>query len=267
MKLIKIAFPLFLFTFIFGFFIVNNLSSESSSNQTDVVPSKDGSRKFNMEIDETAINNETIEMKFNIETPEGEIIKYSQEELNYFLEITLGSEWNDMNYPIRKWTDDPRISVFGEPTSQDHETIKEVIEDVNNNQNSIELKLVDENPNVEIYFVPLNDFGKYVSNPMPGNWGLFYYGWDGKYNIDSAKILISIDKPNQIERSHLIREELTQSLGLVRDSYKYKDSMFYQEWTTTTEFSEIDRKLIQLLYDDRIKTGMTKDDIINMLKD
>jgi hypothetical protein len=49
-------------------------------------------------------------------------------------------------------------------------------------------------------------------------------------------------------QKHLLREELTQSLGLFNDSYKYDNSIFYQGWTTTTEYDPIDRELIDMLY-------------------
>jgi hypothetical protein len=49
-------------------------------------------------------------------------------------------------------------------------------------------------------------------------------------------------------QKHLLREELTQSLGLFNDSYKYENSIFQQRWTTTTEYADIDKKIIQILY-------------------
>jgi hypothetical protein len=49
-------------------------------------------------------------------------------------------------------------------------------------------------------------------------------------------------------QKHLLREELTQSLGLTNDSWKYPESIFYQGWTTTTTYTEMDKRLIDLLY-------------------
>lgn len=188
-----------------------------------------------------------------------------QEELDYFIEIAFGSEWGSADYPIRKWKDNPDISVFGDPTQEDMESLNAVIRDINSLQSTIHLETVDNNPNIEVYYVPLSDFNKYIENPTPNNWGLFYYWWDKNYNIYQAKILIATDKPTQVERSHLIREELTQALGLVRDSSKYEDSIFYQEWTRTTNFSKMDKALIKLMYDERIKAGMSVEEVQNVL--
>ena len=81
----------------------------------------------------------------------------------------------------------------------------------------------------------------------------------------SASILISSADITQKERSHLIREELTQSLGLMNDSNKYKDSIFYQEWTDIAEYSEIDKAVIKLLYQKKIEPGMSKEQVLNAL--
>lgn len=192
---------------------------------------------------------------------------YSQKELDYFIEIAFGAEWKETDYPIRKWKDPIRISVFGKPTKKDWESLKDVVSDINHLQTTVHLELVNKNPNVSIYYVPLNKFSKYVENPRPDNWGLFYYWWDRNYNIYTAKVLISTDRPTQVERSHLIREELTQALGLTRDSWKYDNSIFYQGWTRTTKFATIDHTLIQLLYDKRIKAGMSIGEVKNALED
>ena len=55
-------------------------------------------------------------------------------------------------------------------------------------------------------------------------------------------------KENQKAQKHLLREELTQSLGLCNDSWKYDNSIFYQGWTTTNQYSEMDKRLIDMLY-------------------
>ena len=49
-------------------------------------------------------------------------------------------------------------------------------------------------------------------------------------------------------QKHLLREELTQSLGLKNDSYKYENSIFQQKWTEVTEYAPIDIKVIEMLY-------------------
>ena len=78
---------------------------------------------------------------------------------------------------------------------------------------------------------------------LKNNWGYF------ETTCSSGKMFVDLYRIKDEEsHKHLIREELTQSLGLLNDSWKYPESIFYQGWTTTTEFAPIDIYLIDLLY-------------------
>jgi len=47
---------------------------------------------------------------------------------------------------------------------------------------------------------------------------------------------------------HLIREEITQCMGLFNDSWKYPNSIFYQGESKTTRYSKLDEEIIKKLY-------------------
>jgi len=191
---------------------------------------------------------------------------FTQEEINYFSEIALGAEFGDEIPVIKKWNKNIRIKIEGEPTSEDLEIINDIIVDLNELISGIKIKLVEKKENLTITFSPESDFGSIDQNYIPTNYGFFWALWhDDNYVIYNASILVSSADITQNERSHLIREELTQSLGLMNDSGKYIDSIFYQKWTDVTEFTEIDRAVIKLLYLKKIKPGMTKDQIIQIL--
>jgi hypothetical protein len=49
-------------------------------------------------------------------------------------------------------------------------------------------------------------------------------------------------------KKHILREELTQSIGLLNDSMKYPNSIFYQGWTFPTEYTELDKEVIKRHY-------------------
>ncbi len=191
---------------------------------------------------------------------------YTQEEKDYFTEIALGAEFGDEIPVIKKWTKDIRIKIDGEPTDEDLLIINEIIDDLNELLYGIKIKIVEKKENLTITFSPESDFASIDENYIPTNYGFFWALWhDDNYVIYDASILVSSADITQNERSHLIREELTQSLGLMNDSNRYSDSIFYQEWTDVTEFSEIDRAVIKLLYHKKVKPGMTKEQIIKIL--
>lgn len=48
--------------------------------------------------------------------------------------------------------------------------------------------------------------------------------------------------------NHLVREEITQSIGLLNDTWDYFDSIFYQGWTNFNEYSNLDKEIIKMHY-------------------
>jgi len=79
------------------------------------------------------------------------------------------------------------------------------------------------------------------------NWGMFSVNSGAE--IRRGEMYIDIYRCHSLNgQKHLLREELTQSLGLFNDSYKYDESIFQQSWTETTEYAPIDRVLIDMLY-------------------
>jgi len=140
-------------------------------------------------------------------------------------------------------------------------TLNEVISDLSQLIYDIEINTVIFDPNITIYFTSMEEFSSIEPNYVSGNMGFFWGWWDESGALYKGRILIAKEGINQKERSHLIREELTQSLGIMNDSYEYRDSIFYQEWTDTESFAEIDRAVISILYDSRVELEMTIDEV------
>lgn len=159
---------------------------------------------------------------------------------------------------IRKWVVDLRLSVAGRPTQTDLETLNRTILDLNGLIAPRRIRLARQDANVTIHFAPTADFRRIEPNYVSGNRGFFFVWWNGRHEITRSRILIATDGITQPERSHLIREELTQSLGLMNDTWSDPASTFYQGWTATATYTERDRALIRLLYDPRIRPGMNR---------
>lgn len=182
---------------------------------------------------------------------------YSPDDIEYFLEVAMGTEFGRAGQRIRKWESDVKIRVNGTPTAEDRRTLNAVVRELDELIEGIRVEIVSSNPNVEFYFVPESEFRQYEPNYVPVNMGFAWVGWNNNV-INRARILVTTVGVTQEERSHLIREELTQSLGLMRDSYRYRDSIFYQGWTRTTAYTEIDRQLVRLLYEPDMRPGMSR---------
>jgi len=187
---------------------------------------------------------------------------YGDAEIDYFLEVALGSEFEQNAAVIRKWTQDVGIQVSGAPTAEDLETLDDVVADLNALIDPIEIRVLADregDAKTEIIFAPSSEFGDLEPNYVPDNLGFFYVRWSSSCAMTSARILISTEGVTQQERSHLIREELTQTLGLMRDSYAYPTSIFYQDWTDVTEYAPIDETVIEMLYRPDIQPCMNQE--------
>lgn len=190
---------------------------------------------------------------------------YSRQEKEYFMEIALGAEYGSSDSSIHKWDDDIRIKVKGSPTDEDMETLEDVIEELDRLTTGITLETVFWNPDIKIHFASVDRFVFIEPNYVPGNMGFFWAWWDGTGELYKARILIARDRITQEERSHLIREELTQCLGMMNDSGRFEESIFYQGWTDVQDYAEIDRAVISILYDPRIRPGMDRQEVEDIL--
>ncbi len=182
---------------------------------------------------------------------------YTDEEIDYFNEITLK---NELNFKIRlapaKFKSDIKIYLYGDYEPYMLDEVKMVISDLNNIIIPIELSIVNNRneSNVVMYF---GDYQTFISdNPdlkdisKLKNCDGFFITKSRGNEIKSSRVFINI--PNQDSANDLrdcVREELTQQLGFFNDG-NIPESCFYQKENKILKFSEIDVKLIKMLYND-----------------
>lgn len=192
-----------------------------------------------------------IEKNENIEEFKVDYQRYDRETNEYFDEIAMYSEFSDSRRmsPFR-WTTDMKIYVDGEKPDYLILELNHIVTELNNLIDPIQIRVVDQkqDANYNIFLGSKTEFAdRYSSidkNKLERNWGYFeLYPNSGVMYVDLERTSFNYDA-----QKHLLREELTQSLGLLNDSWKYPESIFYQGWTTTTEFSEMDKRLIDLIY-------------------
>ena len=177
--------------------------------------------------------------------------QFSKKERDYFNKIAKSSEYNG-SCEISRWKSDMRIFVKGEKPDYLMDELKKIVSELNEIIDPIDIVIVDdeEESNYKILFgseEEYNDLDHSSKEHTPNNWGLFVIN-SGK-EIRRGTMYVDIYRCESIEgQKHLLREELTQSLGLTNDTYDYPQSIFYQNWTETTEYTPIDRALIDMLY-------------------
>jgi hypothetical protein len=173
---------------------------------------------------------------------------YTAPEIDYFQRIAFGFEYGSASEVIRKWAANPRIETFGSPTPEDLAVLGTVVAEANLLMEEVQIEMVDSDPSVEVHFAPVSAFATILPSYVPGNLGYFSVWFDGEGRITRAVVLLASDEVDQEGRSHLIREEVTQILGLARDSNQYSTSIFYAPWTTTQVYDPIDEALLEMLY-------------------
>lgn len=190
-------------------------------------------------------------------------IKCEKKVLQYFIEVAFGSEFGSGDKVIKKWNKNMNIYLLGTKVGYLEEELDKIIQELNSLIGQKKLKVVEKksDSNFTIFFGSAKDYvktveksaGPYVAN----NWGLFWIYYNANNEITNGSLYVDITRANKVECRHLLREELTQSLGLMNDSLRYSDSIFYQKWTKTTQYAPIDKELIKLLYNEEIKPGMS----------
>jgi hypothetical protein len=199
----------------------------------------------------------------NLERPPNE------KEINYFKEISLGSEYGDAGSLIIKWPEQiVRIKIFGIPDEKAMNCLNSVIKDFNDISETTKLELsCDEIGDIDIHFIPYSEFSKIEPKYVSGNMGFFTWDNTRDCRIYHGRILIDNQTIDSTFRCHLIREELTQSLGLGNDAKKespYKDSIFFGEGgRSTTYYSDIDKKLIQMMYSKNLPFCANSEEVDN----
>lgn len=129
-----------------------------------------------------------------------------------------------------------------------------VVEELNDLIESIEIYITNDidKENALVYFGDPDKYVKYMNKPhrrdfLKSNWGA---DWIAPYDngIHSVDIFVNVKESTEIFARHLIREELTQSLGFPNDSYEWENSIFYGSYSEVLEFSDLDKLIIKRHY-------------------
>jgi hypothetical protein len=193
---------------------------------------------------------------------------YTADEIAYFLEVGLGSEYGDARRVLRKWRNDLVVGAVGTPTPSDLEALDTVIGEILALQSSVDVRrgLGGERPNVEIVFAPERTFHEYEPNYVPRNTSFFWVQWNSAGEIHHSRILLDTALDAGL-RAALLREELTQSLGLLNTSSAYPESIFNDhQGSQPAAFAPIDERLVEMIFRPELLPGIDATSIESILR-
>jgi len=205
--------------------------------------------------------------------PQSELSEYQIKVIDYYKDIALGFEFGNASNVTRKWNSELRIFIGGEPNSELINELENIKTEINElAKDGFKVNIVNDSlkSNYYIFFGTGTEYAEIFpsqSNLVDSNWGLFSVYWNSRNQITSGYMYVDITRANSTEQKHLLREELTQSLGLAKDSPLYMESIFQSTWTNTTQYASIDKDLIRLLYHPDMRFGLNENQVDNILRE
>jgi len=198
-----------------------------------------------------------------------------QQTIDYFTEIALGFEFGTAEQVTRKWDTDILITIAGNPTAALLDELDIVLEELNALISSAGITIqITQNAfqaNFTIFMGSGEEYGEFFPPAAPfvnSNFGLFFVSFDERQFLTEASMYVDIFRPTPLKQRHLLREELTQALGLARDSDRFPDSIFQTSFQIgcATDYAQIDEVLIRLLYDPRVSTSLSEGEVRSLLE-
>lgn len=177
-------------------------------------------------------------------------VYFSQDSIvEYYNEIAGKSEYGDSNNAFYKWKGDVKIFFDFDNSDSLKEYTKPIIKELNELIDPINILIVDnkKDANVFIYFSSFSEYKKKCYITVNGNFLGFVCSTKYQSRIYNSYIFIN-ENLSGIELKSVLREEITQSLGFSNDSWKYPNSIFYQGGNNENKFSELDKEIIKLHY-------------------
>ncbi len=189
----------------------------------------------------------------------------------YFEEIVFGNEWGTARRQLSKWEKPLYVCPMGDFSAELLETLYQITDELTL-LTSLRLEIIQDSAKAnclifagkaQSYWQSIEPSARHL---LKRNKGFFYIHLSEDKSIKRASILIDTSLALDLRvQKHLLREELTQVLGLVNDSWKYRDSIFYQGWTRTQHYSPLDKIIIKKLYQPQLRAGMTWKEIQDFL--
>lgn len=187
--------------------------------------------------------------------------------IEYFKDIALGFEFGSASEITRRWENDVNLFIGGNISEANSNEINKIKDEINELiTTNISFNIVNDsiNSNHYLYIGLPDDYNSIFPDNSINQIGSFWLYWDSNNSFNNSRAFIDSRVSITLQK-HLLREELTQSLGLAKDSYTYPESIFYQDQSLTTEYAEIDKELIKLLYHPDMSTGLNASEVESVI--
>lgn len=205
------------------------------------------------------------------------ITVYEQSVIDYFIEVGLGSESGNIPAITRKWITPMKIFIKDEATIEfSLDIIKQSVDEFNSLvTDGFTVEIVNDSiiSNAYLFLGTVSDFENlYPDLPSPSITGFASVYTNNNNNI--YKVVIFINPQilfSGTRKKNVIKEELMHSLGFLKHSSKYPESILYSDSNSSNpgfseEYSQRDRDIIRLLYHPSVSSGLDSIHVAEILK-
>jgi hypothetical protein len=175
--------------------------------------------------------------------------KYSQETVEYFDEVAMGTEDGRRYDHVTRYTTDVKIYMEGHQPQYIVDELNSIVSELNGIINTVDVQVTNSKSDANMV-ISIGSLDK-IKNEYPVFKNTIYQNANAGFSIgmNYSNVFLNTNNIRSVQHAkHVLREELTQAMGLMNDSYKYPESVFYQGVSETTEYAPIDRELIDILY-------------------
>ncbi len=177
---------------------------------------------------------------------------------------------------IRKFDGPVRVFIDNSGSGARTADIAAIVEDIGARVNHLDLIVTSDSKeaNVVVFLVPARDFARTIRSRYRENAAkkiqdslhpqcLSGIAKDQSYRIRRAEVILPVDA-EEFEFYDCAYEELLQSLGLINDDTSVPWTMFNDN-VQMGFFDVYDQYLVNILYDPRVRPGMTKREVDALL--
>ena len=175
--------------------------------------------------------------------------KYSQETVEYFDEVAMGTEDGRRYDHITRYTTDVKIYMEGHQPQYIVDELNSIVSELNGIINTVDVQVTNSKSDANMV-ISIGSLDK-IKNEYPVFKNTIYQNANAGFSIgmNYSNVFLNTNNIRSVQHAkHVLREELTQAMGLTNDSYKYPESVFYEGVSEVTEYAPIDRELIDILY-------------------
>ncbi len=191
---------------------------------------------------------------------------------NIFVTVALGSDFGSGIPVVKKWQKPVKIFIKGSYTDDHLSELESVINDINDLLTgfmTVEQVQDSTDSNMIAFFGSKSEYINLfpeAQHELNNAIGFFVIHHNKNFEIESGHIFIDVHNTTIQIQKHILREELTQSLGLPND-IGLPNSMFYDKPSNTTTYSNEDKELLRMLYRPEILPGMNEGTVRSVITD